>query len=63
LVETEGVHTGGFSGSGFEKRVVAQSPLGRVAQPEDIAPITVFLASAESGWRAGETLLASGGLR
>jgi 3-oxoacyl-[acyl-carrier protein] reductase len=63
MVETEGVHTGGFIGSDFEKQVVAQTPLGRIAQPDDIAPVAVFLASAESGWLTGESLLATGGLR
>ncbi len=63
MVETEGTHTAGIMGSGFETETVAQTPLGRVAKPEDIAPVAVFLASAESGWLTGETLLASGGLR
>jgi 3-oxoacyl-[acyl-carrier protein] reductase len=63
MVETEGVHTLGFLGSDFHKSLEAQTPLGRIAQPDDIAPIAVFLASADSGWLTGETLLASGGLR
>jgi 3-oxoacyl-[acyl-carrier protein] reductase len=63
MVETEGVHTTGIIGSDFQKQMEAQTPLGRIAQPDDIAPIAVFLASADSGWLTGETLLASGGLR
>jgi 3-oxoacyl-[acyl-carrier protein] reductase len=63
MVETEGVHAAGFIGSDFEKSIVAQTPLGRIGQPEDIARIAVFLASGDSGWLTGETLLASGGLR
>lgn len=63
MVETEGVHTAGFIGSDFEKGAVAQTPLGRIAQPDDIAPLAVFLASSDSGWLTGETILASGGLR
>lgn len=62
-VETEGFRSAGFSGSDFEKGAVAQTPLGRVGQPEDIAPIAVFLASDEAGWLTGETLFASGGMR
>ena len=62
-VETEGFHTAGFAGSDFEKAMIAQTPLGRLGQPQDIAPIAVFLASEESGWLTGETLLASGGMR
>jgi len=63
MVETEGTHTAGVIGSDFQKGFEAQTPLGRIAQPEDIAPIAVFLASQASGWLTGETLLASGGLR
>lgn len=63
MVETEGVHASGFLGSDFQKQLEAQTPLGRIAQPNDISPIAVFLASQDSGWLTGETLLASGGLR
>jgi len=63
VVETEGTHTAGVIGSDFQKAFEAQTPLGRIAQPADIAPVAVFLASADSGWVTGETLLASGGLR
>ena len=63
MVETEGVHTAGVIGSDFQKQLEAQTPLGRIGQPEDIAPLAVFLASADSGWLTGETLLASGGMR
>jgi len=62
-VETEGTHSGGIVGSDFQKQMVAETPLGRFGQPEDIAPIAVFLASSASGWLTGETILASGGLR
>lgn len=63
MVETEGVHAAGFIGSDFEKQFVAITPLGRLGQPDDIAPIAVFLASQDSGWLTGELLIASGGLR
>lgn len=63
MVETEGAHTSGIIGSDFQSQVQSQTPLGRIAQPSDIAPIAVFLASEDSGWLTGETLLASGGLR
>ncbi len=62
-VETEGVHTMGIIGTDFQKGMVAATPLGRFGQPQDIAPIAVFLASENSGWLTGETLLASGGYR
>ncbi|MBI3760165.1 MAG: SDR family oxidoreductase, partial [Deltaproteobacteria bacterium] len=53
----------GIIGSEFQKNAAAQTPLGRTGQPEDITPIAVFLASGESGWLTGETLLAAGGQR
>ena len=63
MVETEGLHAGGFSNGDFRKQVEAQTPLGRIGQPLDVAPAAVFLASSESSWITGETLLISGGLR
>ena len=63
MVETEGTHTGGFIGSEFEKALVAQTPLGRIGQAWDIAPIAVFLASDDAQWLTGEQIIASGGLR
>jgi 3-oxoacyl-[acyl-carrier protein] reductase len=63
VVETEGSHAAGVIGSDMEKGFVAQTPLGRVGQPEDIASIAVFLASDDSGWLTGEQLIASGGIR
>jgi 3-oxoacyl-[acyl-carrier protein] reductase len=62
-VETEGTRSSGVVGSDFLKGAIAQTPLGRIGRPEDVAPIAVFLASDEAGWLTGQTLLASGGLR
>ena len=63
VVETEGVHAAGFIGSDFEKNAVAQTPLGRIGQPEDIATVATFLALDDSAWLTGELLKAGGGLR
>ena len=60
-VETEGTHTLGVIGSDFEKQIVARTPLGRLGQPDDIAPVAVFLASPASGWMTGETIQVGGG--
>jgi 3-oxoacyl-[acyl-carrier protein] reductase len=60
-VETEGVHSLGMIGSDFEKDMVARTPLGRLGQPDDIASVAVFLASAASGWMTGETIAVGGG--
>jgi 3-oxoacyl-[acyl-carrier protein] reductase len=62
-VETEGTHRIGVIGSDFQKQMIAQTALGRFGQPEDIARVAVFLASADSGWLTGETIAASGGYR
>jgi 3-oxoacyl-[acyl-carrier protein] reductase len=63
MVETEGTHSAGFHESDFEKSIIAQTPLGRIGQPGDIASVAVFLASDDSGWLTGEQILAGGGLR
>ena len=63
MIETEGVHAAGFIGSDFQKQAEAQTPLGRIGQPQDIATVAAFLASTDSGWVTGETLQAAGGYR
>jgi len=63
MIETEGTHTAGIIGSDMETGVVAQTPLGRIGQPQDIATIAVFLASDDSYWLTGEQLYAGGGVR
>lgn len=60
-VETEGTHAGGFV-SKFDA-LAAITPLGRIAQPEDIAPVVTFLTSPDSGWITGEAIYVTGGLR
>ncbi|MGZ4963149.1 MAG: glucose 1-dehydrogenase [Limisphaerales bacterium] len=63
MVETEGFHAAGLAESDERKGVEAQTPLGRIGQPQDIAPTVVFLASDDASWITGETFLISGGLR
>jgi 3-oxoacyl-[acyl-carrier protein] reductase len=63
IVETEGTHSAGITESDFRKNIEAQTPLGRIGQPEDIAPAVTFFASADSSWITGETLLIAGGYR
>ncbi|MEH2457983.1 SDR family NAD(P)-dependent oxidoreductase [Nostoc sp.] len=63
MVETEGTDTAGITESEGRKQTEAQTPLGRIGQPQDIAPAVVFLASSDSGWITGETLYITGGLR
>ena len=63
MVETEGVRAAGIDESDFRKQVEAQTPLGRIGQPSDIAPAVVFLASPSSAWITAETFVISGGSR
>jgi 3-oxoacyl-[acyl-carrier protein] reductase len=63
MIETEGVHAAGFIESDFRKGVEAQAPLGRIGQTDDISPTAVYLASSDSKYMTGETLVVSGGLR
>jgi 3-oxoacyl-[acyl-carrier protein] reductase len=63
MVITEGVVAAGFDNSDFRQTFESQTPLGRVGQPDDIAPAAVFFASDDSKWVTGETLLIAGGLR
>ena len=63
LVETEGVHAAGIAESDFRRMIESQTPLGRIAQPEDIARAAVFFASDDAGWVTGQSLILAGGQR
>ncbi len=63
MVETEGVHAAGLAESDMRKQTERQTPLGRIGQPQDIAPAAVFFASADAAWITGETLYITGGFR
>jgi 3-oxoacyl-[acyl-carrier protein] reductase len=39
----------------------ALTPLGRLAEPEDIADVVAFLASSDARWITGRTILTDGG--
>jgi 3-oxoacyl-[acyl-carrier protein] reductase len=63
MVETEGLHTAGFDTGDFRTSLEAKTPLGRIAQPEDIARAAVFFASSDAGWVTGQTVMLAGGQR
>jgi 3-oxoacyl-[acyl-carrier protein] reductase len=63
LVDTEGVRTMVGDDKTFEAQAVGRTPLGRVGNVDDIAKAALFLASDDSGWITGETILAGGGAR
>ena len=54
FVETDmaAAHLQGDGGAAIR----AQSPFGRVAQPEEIAAAVVYLASPEAAWASGAIL-------
>ena len=61
LTLTEGVHSAGIANSEFERQMIAITPLGRAAQPVDIALPAVFLASDDARFVTGELLFVGGG--
>lgn len=63
MVETEGLHSTGIAASDFRKSIEATTPLGRIAQPDDIARTAVFFASEDAGWVTGQNLIVAGGQR
>ena len=63
MIETEGIHERGFAKGEFRDWIEREAPLRRIGQPDDIAPVAVFLASSDSKYMTGESLLVSGGMR
>lgn len=63
LTETEGTHSAGMLASEFEAGIIAQTPLGRLGQPQDIADVVAFVASDDARWVTGDKVSAGGGLR
>jgi 3-oxoacyl-[acyl-carrier protein] reductase len=47
----------------LEAQIAADTPLGRVGQPEDLADVMVFLASEQARWVTGQMISVSGGRR
>ncbi len=46
----------------LNRQRLAQIPIGRWEQPEDVAKVVGFLASEKSGYITGEAVNVSGGL-
>jgi 3-oxoacyl-[acyl-carrier protein] reductase len=62
MIETEGTQTAGFLESDFRKWIETTAPLGRIGKTDDIAPTAAYLASSDSKYMTGETLVIAGGL-
>ena len=63
MVETEGLRASGLHEGEFRQQQERETPLGRIAQPEDIAPAVVFLAGDDARWITGQVIVAAGGKR
>lgn len=63
MVETDGLRASGISESDFRTQQEKETPLGRIAQPEDIALAAVFLAGDDARWITGQVIIAAGGKR
>ncbi len=63
MIETEGTQSAGFIDGDFRKQIESQTPLGRIGKTDDIAPTAVYLASSDSKYMTGETMLIAGGYR
>lgn len=51
----------GYITPDMERRLAAQTPLGRIGQPEDVTDVIVFLASEQAHWLTGQLIYTSGG--
>jgi 3-oxoacyl-[acyl-carrier protein] reductase len=65
MVATEGTAAMGVTDPENEmrKQIEAQTPVGRIGQPHDIATVVTFLASDDSAWVSGETWYVAGGFQ
>lgn len=64
VVETEAHLSGGMQPAAYEQfleRSLTTHPLGRIAQPEEIADLIAFLASDRASWITGVTYSIDGG--
>jgi 3-oxoacyl-[acyl-carrier protein] reductase len=46
----------------WQQSLIADTPLGRLGMPEDIADVVAFLVSNDARWITGEIIAATGGL-
>jgi len=54
--DTEGARRVGIMDSPLIPEIIAATPLGRLGEPQDMAPVAVFLASDASHWITGELI-------
>ncbi len=62
LIDRETAARQGAPVGSIKAQAVAGVPLGRIQQPEDVANLVAFLASADAAYMTGQTYNVSGGL-
>jgi 3-oxoacyl-[acyl-carrier protein] reductase len=63
MVETDGLRASGLHEGPFREQQERETPLRRIAYPDDIAPAVTFLASDDARWITGQVIVAAGGKR
>jgi 3-oxoacyl-[acyl-carrier protein] reductase len=63
MVETEGLRASGLDTGAFRDQQERETPLGRIARPDDIASAVAFLAGDDARWITGQVIIAAGGRR
>jgi 3-oxoacyl-[acyl-carrier protein] reductase len=53
MVEADGLRASGLDEGTFREQQEKETPLGRIAEPDDIALAATFLASDDARWIAG----------
>jgi 3-oxoacyl-[acyl-carrier protein] reductase len=53
----------GWIAPDLEKKISAETPLGRIGKPEDVADVILFLASEQARWLTGQMVYVGGGHR
>lgn len=62
MIETEGLHEKGIMTGEFRKEMEPHIPLGRIGQPADLTKALILLASDDSAWMTGASIVICGGL-
>ncbi len=61
LIRTPLVEAMGLSSGHNGEQFIQRTPLGRLGETDDVAPVVSFLCSEDARWITGETILVDGG--
>ena len=64
LINNAGINRDAMAGvpEAIRERIIAQVPVGRIASPDEIAGVHVFLASDDAAFITGQVIFADGGM-